>query len=307
MTIRFDNQVAIVTGAGAGLGRDYAIGLAKRGAKVVVNDPATSRPGEGPVRHLADDVVREIAEAGGQAIANHDSIAAPEGATHLAATAIDAWGRIDILVNNAGILRDSSFAKASLTDVEDVIRVHLMGTLYITHACWPQMVTQQYGRVIVATSMVGYMGNFGQTAYGCAKMGVLGMMRTLAVEGARKGIAINAISPAAVTQMSSGLNPPALEKYMTSDKVVPALLYLASRENSDTALVIEAMAGGFGRVAMFENDFVTFDPSQDVTAEMVSDKWAEIVAMNNAREIAHGPADRPIGLIKSYDLWFEAE
>ncbi|MGE4324097.1 MAG: SDR family NAD(P)-dependent oxidoreductase, partial [Sphingobium sp.] len=183
----------------------------------------------------------------------------------------------------------------------------LLGTLYVTHACWPHMVAQQYGRIVVATSMVGYMGNFGQTAYGSAKMGVLGMMNTLALEGARKGILINAISPAAVTQMSKGLNPPALEKYMVADKVVPALLYLASRENKDTAVVLEAMAGGFGRVRMFENSLTSFDPSGDVTVEMIADRWADIVDMENARAIDHGPADRAIDVIKSHGLWFEAE
>ncbi|MGE4324405.1 MAG: SDR family NAD(P)-dependent oxidoreductase, partial [Sphingobium sp.] len=174
MTIRFDDQVAIVTGAGAGLGRDYALALAARGAKVVVNDLARLAQADGTQFSAAEAVAREIVDAGGQAIANSDSIASPEGAAALVDAAIAQWGRVDILINNAGILRDSSFAKAKLADIEDVLRVHLLGTLYVTLACWPHMVAQQYGRIVVATSMVGYMGNFGQTAYGSAKMGVLG-------------------------------------------------------------------------------------------------------------------------------------
>lgn len=307
MAISFDDQVAIVTGAGAGLGRDYALALAARGAMVVVNDLAQQTASDGAHSSAAAKVAQEIIDAGGTAIANTDSIASPEGAARLVEAAIEQWGRVDILVNNAGILRDSSFAKAQLADIEDVLRVHLLGTLYVTHACWPHMIAQQYGRIIVATSMVGYMGNFGQTAYGSAKMGVLGMMNTLALEGARKGILINAISPAAVTQMSKGLNPPALEKYMVADKVVPAVLYLASRQNQETALVLEAMAGGFGRVRMFENRLTTFDPSEAVTVEMLADRWADIIDMESARPIDHGPADRAIDVIKSYDLWFDAE
>jgi hypothetical protein len=154
--------------------------------------------------------------------------------------------------------------------------------------------------------MVGYMGNFGQTAYGCAKMGVLGLINTLAIEGARKGVTLNAISPAAVTQMSAGLNPPALEKYMTADKVIPAILYLASKENSGTGQVIEAMAGGYGRVAMFENRLVSFDPTSTITPEMLAERWQDVIDMRAAEEIDHGPADRPIALIKQHGLWEDA-
>jgi len=305
MTIRFDDQVAIVTGAGAGLGRDYALALAERGAKVVVNDLATIERADGSRISAAQSVADEIVQRGGEAIASRDSVATPETAAAIVEAAIAQWGRVDVLINNAGILRDSSFAKAQLSDIQDVIGVHLLGTLYLTHACWPHMISQGYGRIVVATSMVGYTGNFGQTAYGSAKLGVVGMMKTLAIEGLRKGVLINAISPAAVTQMSKGLNPPALEKYMTAEKVVPALIYLASRANEQTAMTIEAMAGGFGRVEFFENTLVGYGPASEVTPEMVAEKWAEVIDMGKASEVRHGPADRPIDHIKAHALWEE--
>lgn len=306
MTIRFDDQVAIVTGAGAGLGRDYALALAKRGAKVVVNDLATIEQADGSRISAAQSVADEIIAMGGEAIANSDSVANPETAASIVEAAIAKWGRVDVLVNNAGILRDSSFAKAQVSDIQDVINVHLLGTLYLTHACWPHMIAQGYGRIIVATSMVGYTGNFGQTAYGSAKLGVVGMMKTLAIEGIRKGVLINAISPAAVTQMSKGLNPPALEKYMTSEKVVPALVYLASKANEQTGMIIEAMAGGLGRVEFFENDLVGYGPASSLTPEMVADKWTDAIGMTGATEVRHGPADRPIDYIKAHALWEES-
>jgi NAD(P)-dependent dehydrogenase (short-subunit alcohol dehydrogenase family) len=207
MTIRYDGKVAIVTGAGQGLGRSHAIELAKRGAKVVINDLGGGVDGSGGSSEAALAVVAEIEAAGGEAIANGANVAKYDEVEAMVKQAMDQWGRVDILVNNAGILRDKSFAKGELDDFKLVLDVHLMGTVNCTKACWDIMREQGYGRIVVTTSSSGLYGNFGQTNYGSAKMGVIGLMNTLVQEGAKYDIRVNALAPTAGTRMTEGLIP----------------------------------------------------------------------------------------------------
>ena len=268
MTIRFDNRVAIVTGAGVGLGRQHALLLASRGAKVVVNDTGAGPDGRGGDSAVADRVVDEIRAAGGVAIADHGDVCDPAAAQALVGAAVAAWGRLDILVNNAGILRDRSFAKIDLADFNAVMQVHLMGTVNCSHAAWPLMVQQKYGRVVVTTSVAGSNGNFGQTHYGAAKMAVLGFMNCLAIEGRKSGILVNAISPAATTRMTEALIPPALASQMGPELVSPAVAWLCSETCQLTAHIITASAAGFARMQFYETQGVQFDPAQPLTLEM---------------------------------------
>ena len=214
MSIRYDDKVAIVTGAGQGLGRSHAIELAKRGAKVVINDLGGSKDGSGGSSEAALSVVAEIEAMGGEAIANGANVADYDAVEAMVKQTMDKWGRIDILVNNAGILRDKSFIKASLDDFKLVVDVHLMGTVNCTKACWGIMRDQGYGRVVVTTSSSGLYGNFGQSNYGAAKMGVIGLMNTLAQEGAKYDIRVNALAPTAGTRMTEGLIPDSVFKML---------------------------------------------------------------------------------------------
>jgi NAD(P)-dependent dehydrogenase (short-subunit alcohol dehydrogenase family) len=207
MTIRFDDRVAIVTGAGAGLGKQHALLLASRGAKVVVNDPGGAVDGRGGANAVADQVVAEIKAAGGEAVANYNSVADAKSAQGIIDTAKDTWGRLDILVNNAGILRDKAFQNMSIEDFEYTSQVHYMGTVYCTKAAWPVMREARYGRIVVTTSGSGTIGNFGQSNYGAAKMAVVGLINVLRLEGARYNILCNAISPSARTRMTEDLLP----------------------------------------------------------------------------------------------------
>ena len=305
MDIRFDGKVAIITGAGGGLGRDYALDLASRGAKVLVNDLGVGKSDYAADSTPAAKVVDEIKAAGGEAIANYDSVSDPESAKKIVQAAIDAWGRVDILINNAGVLRDKSFAKAELADIDFVLKVHLGGSIYMTHAVWPYMMEQGYGRVIVTTSIAGYCGNFGQTGYAAAKMGLSGMMNTLKVEGTRKGVLVNAISPGAVTRMTAGLNPPSIELYMTSERVAPVVTFLASEHCTEAGLVIEAMAGGISRMAMFENEGIQLDPEQPITAEIIGENWAAITDLGTGLPITHGPEGRIEMRLRGIGRWSE--
>ncbi|MGE4323422.1 MAG: SDR family NAD(P)-dependent oxidoreductase [Sphingobium sp.] len=305
MDIRFDGRVAIVTGAGGGLGRDYALDLAARGAKVIVNDLGVGKSDNAADATPAAKVVAEIEAAGGTAIANYDSVADPESAKKIVQAALDAWGRVDILINNAGILRDKSFAKAELADIDLVMKVHLGGSIYMSHAVWPHMLEQGYGRIVFTTSIAGYCGNFGQTGYSAAKMGLIGVMNTLKIEGGRKGVLINTISPGAVTRMTEGLNPPAIEKYMTSERVAPVVTYFASEQCKESGLVIEAMAGGISRMAMFENDGVQLDPEQPITAEIVAQNWDAIIDPSSGALITHGAEGRIEPRLRAIGRWVE--
>jgi len=283
MTIRFDGRVAIVTGAGSGLGRSHAMLLASRGAKVVVNDPGGAVDGRGNQTAVADNVVMQIKAAGGEAVASYDSVAEAAAAQRIVDAAMNTWGRVDILVNNAGILRDKAFINMDMPDYEYVDQVHHLGSVYCTKAAWPIMRKQQYGRIIVTTSGSGTVGNFGQANYGAAKMAVNGLINVLRLEGAKYNIRINAISPSALTRMTESLLPPDLGKYMKPELVSPAVAWLASEECDQNGEIIAATAGGFARVQYFVTEGVQFDPEEPVTIEMVSEAIDKIRDLSTAK------------------------
>ncbi|QRR33999.1 SDR family NAD(P)-dependent oxidoreductase [Hydrogenophaga sp. YM1] len=291
MTVNLEGRVAIVTGAGGGLGREHALLLARLGAKVVVNDPGGSVAGTGDDRRVAQMVVDEIRAAGGEAVANLDSVAEFSAAQRIVQTAMDTYGRLDILVNNAGILRDKTFAKMEVEDFELVLKVHLMGTVYCTKAAWPIMNEQGYGRIVLTTSAAGIVGGFGQSNYGAAKMGTLGLMNCLALEGARNGVLVNAISPAAATRMTQALIPPQIGQHLRPDLVSPAVAWLASEACTQSGLVVNAVAGYFACQRFVEGEGVQFNPTEPVTADMVADAAKSFGQMNNARAVD----PRPLG------------
>lgn len=242
--LTFEGQVAIVTGAGGGLGREHALALAQRGAKVLVNDLGGSPDGVGGSVSAAQAVVNEIKALGGEAIANGASVTDLAGVQAMVQQAIDAWGRVDILVNNAGILRDKSFAKMEMDDFRLVVEVHLMGAANCCKAVWPHMQAQNYGRIVMTTSSSGLYGNFGQSNYGAAKMAQVGLMQTLSIEGAKHNIHVNALAPTAATRMTEGLMPEAVLAALKPAAVVPAMLVLA-HACAPTRTILCAGAGGF--------------------------------------------------------------
>ena len=272
--IRFDGKVAIVTGAGGGLGRQHALELARRGAKVVVNDLGGSVDGSGGSSAAAEAVVAEIKAAGGEAIANGSSVTDDAGVALMVKQAMDAWGRIDVLIANAGILRDKSFSKMELADFELVLNVHLMGTVKPTKAVWEIMREQNYGRIVVTTSSSGLYGNFGQSNYGAAKLGIIGFMNTIKLEGQKNNIHINAISPVAATRMTENLMPaPVLEK-LKPEYVTPGVVYLASEE-APTGAILTAGAGAFALSRIYETEGVYLG-EDGLSVEEVRDNWAKI-------------------------------
>jgi NAD(P)-dependent dehydrogenase (short-subunit alcohol dehydrogenase family) len=244
MGLDFSGRVAIVTGAGGGLGRQHALALAKRGAKVVVNDLGGDVNGSGGSASAAQKVVDEIRAAGGEAIANGASVTEFEAVQAMVKQAMDTWGRVDVLVNNAGILRDKSFAKMELADFRLVLDVHLMGAVHCCKAVWPVMTQQKYGRIVMTTSSTGLYGNFGQANYGAAKLALVGLMQTLAIEGQKHDIRVNALAPTAATRMTQDLFPPDMLEAFGPAAVVPAMLVLASTD-APTRTVLCAGAGGF--------------------------------------------------------------
>ncbi len=288
MAIRYDNRVAIVTGAGAGLGREHALLLASRGAKVVVNDPGGAVDGRGTANTVADKVVAEIRAAGGTAVANYDSVADAAAAANIVKTAMDSFGRLDILVNNAGVLRDKSFHKMEPGDFEFVVQVHLMGTVYCTMAAWPIMREAKYGRVVVTTSGSGTVGNFGQSNYGAAKMAVNGLINCLRFEGAKYNILCNAISPSAKTRMTEGLIPESVLAFMKPELVSPAVAWMASEECNVSGEIIGANAGYYKRVKYLESEGVQFDPAEPVTPEMFVEALPRIMDMSETAEHGFG-------------------
>ena len=286
MTIRYDGKVAIVTGAGQGLGRSHALALAERGARVVVNDLGGAKDGTGGSSEAAKAVVAEIEAAGGEAVANGANVAKFDEVQAMVQQAMDAWGRVDILVNNAGILRDKSFGKGSMEDFRLVLDVHLLGTVYCTKAVWDIMKAQEYGRIVVTTSSSGLYGNFGQANYGSAKMGVIGMMNTLAQEGAKYDIRINALAPTAGTRMTEGLMPEKAFELLTPETVTPAVLYLVS-EDSPARTILAAGAGSYAVAKIVETEG-RWLPEAEQTPEGIAAHWDEITATAGERALNAG-------------------
>jgi NAD(P)-dependent dehydrogenase (short-subunit alcohol dehydrogenase family) len=286
MSIRYDGRVAIVTGAGQGLGRCHALGLASRGAKVVVNDLGSSKDGSGESSDAARAVVAEIEAAGGEAIANGANVAKPDEVKAMVAQAMDTWGRVDILVNNAGILRDKSFSKGSMEDFRLVLDVHLMGTVYCTHAVWDIMKEQGYGRIVVTTSSSGLYGNFGQTNYGAAKLGVVGLMNTLVQEGAKYDIRVNALAPTAGTRMTEGLMPEKAFELLTPETVTPAVLYLVG-EDAPSHTILAAGAGSFAVARIVESEGAWL-PTEEQTPEGIAAHWDRIADTDGERALKAG-------------------
>ncbi len=279
--IRFDGKVAIVTGAGGGLGRQHALELARRGARVVVNDLGGSMDGSGGSSTAADAVVDEIKALGGEAIANGSSVTDDAGVAHMIKQAMDTWGRIDILIANAGILRDKSFSKMEIADFELVLNVHLMGTMKPTKAVWEIMKAQNYGRIVVTTSSSGLYGNFGQSNYGAAKLGIIGFMNTIKLEGQKNNIHINAISPVAATRMTEGLMPPAVLEKLKPEYVTPGVVFLASDE-APTGAILTAGAGAFALAKIVETEGVYLG-EDGLSVEEVRDNWAKITDDSQAQ------------------------
>ena len=285
MTIRYDGQVAIVTGAGNGLGRSHAIQLAARGAKLVVNDLGGTVDGSGCSSAASQAVVAEIEAAGGEAMAHGANVADFEQVQDMVAKTMERWGRVDILINNAGILRDKSFGKGDLDDFKLVLDVHLMGSVNCTKAVWDIMREQNYGRVVVTTSSSGLYGNFGQTNYGSAKMGVIGMMNTLAQEGAKNNVKINALAPTAGTRMTEGLIPEKAFDLMTPETVTPAVLYLVTQD-APTRTILAAGAGGYAVAKIVEPDGIYLDDDAQ-PPEAIAENW-DAIANSQATQLQAG-------------------
>jgi NAD(P)-dependent dehydrogenase (short-subunit alcohol dehydrogenase family) len=283
MTIRFDGRVAIVTGAGHGLGKSYALALGARGAKVVANDIGGAIDGSGGSATPADAVVEEIRAAGGEAVANYDSVAERETAANIVQTAIDSFGSIDIVINNAGIVRDKTFHKMTLDDYEFVVKVHFLGSVYVTHAAFPHMRDANYGRILMVSSNSGLYGNFGQTNYSAAKMAVVGFMNTLKLEGARNNITINALAPLAATRIAepSGIFEVYDAELVTPEAVAAMVSYLVSEECTDSGNVLSATAGYYSRIQVMEGAGVRVDPRDTMTPEKIAELWPQIIAMDD--------------------------
>ncbi|WP_434457924.1 SDR family oxidoreductase [Stutzerimonas urumqiensis] len=282
--IRFEDKVVIVTGAGGGLGRAHALAFARHGARVVVNDLGGSKAGEGASGTAAQQVVDEIVQAGGTAVANTDSVTDGE---KIVQQAMDTFGRVDVVVNNAGILRDKTFHKMDDADWDLVYRVHVEGAYKVTRAAWTHLREQAYGRVIFTASTSGIYGNFGQSNYGMAKLGLYGLTRTLALEGRKQNILINAIAPTGGTRMTEGLIPPQVFEQLKPELVSPLVVYLASAQCQDTGGLYEVGGGWIGKVRWERSLGVGFDPRAGFEAEDVAAQWSRIGDFTDA---AH-PAD----------------
>ena len=287
--IDFTGRVAIVTGAGGGLGRLHALALAARGAKVVVNDLGGAVDGSGGSASAAQKVVDEIKAAGGEAMANGASVTDFDAVQAMVQQAIDAWDRVDIVVNNAGILRDKSFAKMELADFRLVLDVHLMGAVHLCKAVWPHMVAQKYGRILMTTSSTGLYGNFGQANYGAAKLAQVGLMQTLSIEGAKHDIRVNALAPTAATRMTEGLLPPEVMDAIKPEAVVPAMLVAVS-EQAPSRVIFAAGAGTYEAAHITLTQGVHLGLTPDTPERLlaalaqVADRAGETVPMSGAEQ-----------------------
>jgi len=269
-----DGRVIVITGAGGGLGREYALSCAGEGARIVVNDLGGNRDGTGSGSAMADEVVAEIRGRGGDAVANYDDISDVSGARSLIGTALDRFGQVDGVIHNAGILRDSSFAKLTPENWDAVMRVHLYGGFNVTSAAWPHFREQGFGRIVVATSTSGLYGNFGQANYGAAKAGLVGLINTLAIEGAKSGITANAVAPLAATRMTADIAPAEVLEKLPPEFVAPVVTHLVNPVCTETGSVFVVGGGLVQRVALFQNKGVTF--AEPPSAGEVADRWPDI-------------------------------
>ena len=284
--ISFDGRVAIVTGAGAGLGKTYALELAKRGCKVVVNDLGGSRDGTGGSKAAADTVVDEIKAAGGEAAPNYDNVATIDGGKNIVKTAVDNFGKVDIVINNAGILRDKSFIKMEESNWDAVVGVHLKGAYCVTQPAFAIMRENGFGRVVMTTSGAGLYGNLGQTNYAAAKMGLIGLQNALKIEGAKYNIKINTIAPVAASRLTEDVMPPEFFEKLKPEFVTPLVVYLSSEACEDSGYIFNCGMGWYSRTAiMMASGALIGDGSRDITVEEVRDSWKKIVAMDGAKEV----------------------
>lgn len=286
MTVSFEGRVAIVTGAGNGLGRSHALELARRGAKVVVNDLGGARDGSGASSAAAQEVVTLIEEMGGEALAHGANVANFEEVQDMVAQTMEKWGRVDILINNAGILRDKSFVKMDLADFKLVMDVHVMGSVNCTKAVWEIMREQNYGRIVMTTSSSGMYGNFGQTNYGAAKMAVLGFMNTLVLEGAKNDIRVNALAPTAGTRMTEDLMPPEILNMLKPEAVTAGALTLC-HEDAPNRFILCAGAGGYASTRLFETEGAFIGESEQ-SPEAVLAKWDSVCDTSQQSELESG-------------------
>lgn len=287
MSLDFKDKVAIVTGSGNGIGKGYALELAKRGAKVVVNDLGGTVDGSGGSLSAADAVVQEIEAAGGEAMANGANVAKQEDVKAMVEATMEKWGRVDILINNAGILRDKSFGKMEWSDFEAVINVHLLGSALCAHSVFPIMKEQEFGRIVMTSSSSGLFGNFGQTNYAAAKMGVVGLMNTLKLEGAKYNVHTNSIAPTATTRMTEHLFPAEFAEKLDPKYIIPAVIFLAS-EKAPNGEILEAGGGVIANTYVMETMGKYFGTDENFTAEAVANHWAEIADTTDARRLTQG-------------------
>jgi len=271
--LRFDGKVAIVTGAGGGLGKAYALLLASRGAKVVVNDLGVTRSGEGSSSSAADIVVKEIKDAGGEAVSNYNSV---EEGEKIVKTALDKWGRVDILINNAGILRDASFVKMTDNDWDLIYRVHLKGSYSVTKAAWNHMREQKYGRIIMTSSAAGLYGNFGQANYSAAKLALLGLGKTLAIEGEKNNVFCNTIAPIAGSRMTETVMPPELVSALKPDFVAPLVAFLCHESCKENGQIYEVGAGWVGKLRWQRTQGAFLDNKKGFTIEDVANNMEKV-------------------------------
>ena len=286
MSIRFDDQVAIVTGAGGGIGKQHALELARRGAKVVVNDLGGGVDGTG-TSDASEAVVDQILSEGGEAIANGASVTDLDAIKDMTEQVVSKWGKIDILVNNAGILRDKTFHNVSMDDFNLVMDVHFQGTLNCTHTIYPIMRENGYGRIVFTSSSSGVFGNFGQSNYGAAKMAMVGLMNTLKLEGQKYNVFSNTITPVAYTRMTENLMPEDFGKQFQPEYITPAVLYLAS-DQAPNGAIMAAGAGVFSRILIHETMGISLGTGEDMTPENISASWEKISDMNDARLLQNG-------------------
>ena len=284
-SVRFDERVVIVTGAGNGLGKSHALEFARRGAKVVVNDLGGSAFGDGASKNAADQVVDEIVAAGGEAVANYDSVTDGD---KIVQSALDNFGRIDVVINNAGILRDKSFAKMTEDDWDLVYQVHVKGAFKVSHAAWPHMREAEYGRLIFTASAAGIYGNFGQANYSMAKLGLHGLSQTLAMEGKKSNILVNTIAPIAGSRLTETILPPALVEQLKPEFVTPLVVKLCDENSQETGGLYEVGAGWMGKLRWERSKGIGFNLNNGISAEDVNEQWGAITSFDNADHPANG-------------------